>query len=399
LFVVLFIFAFRFFYHSLYLLPLFVRHPFSLPFLIPITFCTTFSYYYFGSRLPFIISLIPFFFVSVTSAHLATLKKDLRYTRSHALAQGTYSNLSTHFKSFFMFCHHFHLTALPVSLNTLCLYIQFLSRSLAPTSIRNYVSGVKHLHIVLGYEFPYSGHLLLKLVFRGIERLNPHVPNRAPPVSPSHLVKLASVVDWSSLHEVTVYTVALFLFMTLARLGNTLPPSHKSFSTKRFLCSSDVAMGTFGVLVTFRHTKTIQLGKRRLVVPVLRVNHSPLCLTSALQRMQSLQHSEGIHSTTHSPLFLVRHRSRTVSLSKSQFLSSIRHLFSKTDISFSSQVRGHSFKRGGASHAFKAGLPCELIQIYGDWKSDAYRLYLDISMNTKLAYASHISSALSQFHT
>ena len=118
----------------------------------------------------------------MTSAHLATLKKDLRYTRSHALAKGTYNNLSTHFKSFFMFCHHFHLTALPVSLNTLCLYIQFLSRSLAPTSIRNYVSGVKHLHIVLGYEFPYSGHLLLKLVFRGIERLNPHVPNRAPPV-------------------------------------------------------------------------------------------------------------------------------------------------------------------------------------------------------------------------
>ena len=104
-------------------------------------------------------------FLSASSAHLAVLKKDLRHTRSHALAQGTYGNLSTQFKSFFLFCNFFNLVPLPVSLDTLCLYIQFLSRSLVPPSIRNYVSGVKHLHIVLGYEFPYSGHLVLKHVF------------------------------------------------------------------------------------------------------------------------------------------------------------------------------------------------------------------------------------------
>ena len=336
-------------------------------------------------------------FLSASSAHLAVLKKDLRHTRSHALAQGTYGNLSTQFKSFFLFCNFFNLVPLPVSLDTLCLYIQFLSRSLVPPSIRNYVSGVKHLHIILGYEFPYSGHLVLKLVFRGIERLNPHVPRRAPPVSPCHLAAVASVLDWSSLQDVTIFAVALFLFMTLARLGNTLPPSHKSFSSKRFLCYSDVSFTSFGLSVTFRHTKTIQLGKRRLVVPVALVPSSPLCLTSTLHRMQLLQLQHGFHFTTHSPLFLVRRKRRLVSLSKPQFLHSIKALFSRAHIPFGAILRGHSFKRGGASHAFKAGVPCDLIQIYGDWKSEAYRLYLDISMDTKLAFASHVSSSLPKY--
>ena len=33
----------------------------------------------------------------------------------------------------------------------------------------------------------------------------------------------------------------------------------------------------------------------------------------------------------------------------------------------------HSFRRGSASWAFEAGLPGEIIQSLGDWRSDAYK--------------------------
>ena len=36
-------------------------------------------------------------------------------------------------------------------------------------------------------------------------------------------------------------------------------------------------------------------------------------------------------------------------------------------------VSGHSFRRGGASYAFRAGVPDVLIQYQGDWRSMAYR--------------------------
>ena len=45
----------------------------------------------------------------------------------------------------------------------------------------------------------------------------------------------------------------------------------------------------------------------------------------------------------------------------------------------------HSFRRGGgASWAFKSQIPGELIQLHGDWASDAYKKYLEVPMSTRL---------------
>ena len=44
----------------------------------------------------------------------------------------------------------------------------------------------------------------------------------------------------------------------------------------------------------------------------------------------------------------------------------------------------HSFRRGDASWAFAAEVPSELIQLYGDWKSDVYKRYLKFSSDEKI---------------
>ena len=56
---------------------------------------------------------------------------------------------------------------------------------------------------------------------------------------------------------------------------------------------------------------------------------------------------------------------------------------------------GHSFRRGGATWAFQAGIPGELIQICGDWASDAYKRYLEFSMDDKLNLAAQFVRHLS----
>ena len=42
------------------------------------------------------------------------------------------------------------------TLDTICLYVQFLSRTLSPPAIRNYLSGVKLLHLFSGLDFPFN---------------------------------------------------------------------------------------------------------------------------------------------------------------------------------------------------------------------------------------------------
>ena len=40
------------------------------------------------------------------------------------------------------------------------------------------------------------------------------------------------------------------------------------------------------------------------------------------------------------------------------------------------QYSGQSFRRGGATYAFRCGTPVELISLQGDWSSDAVLLYI-----------------------
>jgi hypothetical protein len=44
----------------------------------------------------------------------------------------------------------------------------------------------------------------------------------------------------------------------------------------------------------------------------------------------------------------------------------------------------HSFRRGGASWAFQSGVASELIQLTGDWQSDANKVYLKFSLKDKI---------------
>ena len=43
----------------------------------------------------------------------------------------------------------------------------------------------------------------------------------------------------------------------------------------------------------------------------------------------------------------------------------------------------HSFRRGGASFAFKYNVPAQLIHRQGDWQSDAYLTYLNMFLEQK----------------
>ena len=78
------------------------------------------------------------------------------------------------------------------------------------------------------------------------------------------------------------------------------------------------------------------------------------------------------------------------------FVLVFRSHLQRLRISDSSKFRGHSFLRGGATWAFCSGVPGELIQVYGDWAPDAYKVYLEFSEDAKLRVARHMISAFDE---
>ena len=313
--------------------------------------------------------------------------QDVHVSRSHAFAKGTYSNLRTQVRSYFSFCVFFGRTPLPADAITIHGYVQFLSRSLKPPTIRNYLSGVKMLHVMHGLPDVFSDDYLLELELRGISRLNPHVPQRARLITPKILSLFYQLMDHSDSLHCSVWACSLFLFFTLSRLGSMLPASG-STQRHKFLTRDRVNLSVEGLLVTFLHTKTIQFGKRRLHIPLLRLE-SFLCPVRAFSRASSLS-SDGASG----PAFTFQNKGKVCWLTTSLFIRVFRRILSGGGLDGASSFTGHSFRRGGATWAFQAGVPGELIQICGDWVSDAYLRYLEFSMGNKLELASRFARGL-----
>ena len=175
----------------------------------------------------------------------------------------------------------------------------------------------------------------------------------------------------------------------MARLANIVPKSAKSFDPRRHLTRGDVAVTSHGLLVTFKCTKTIQFGERLLHIPLLRIHDSPLCPVSAYLRMIRV-----VPARRSCPVFLIFGPKGLAPLTKRTFVSAFRSYLFTAGISNTQSFRGHSFRRGAASWAFRCGVPGEIIQFYGDWSSDAYKLYLEFSLESNLKIANQLRQAI-----
>ena len=105
----------------------------------------------------------------VSDRQMGQLGEELRASNRRAYAEGSRKNLKIQWESFLLFCLHFGLVFLPASTLTLQLYVQFLSRSFKSVdSIRNYVSGVRTMHQILGFSLDKVNNFILNLTFKGV---------------------------------------------------------------------------------------------------------------------------------------------------------------------------------------------------------------------------------------
>ena len=333
-------------------------------------------------------------FCSVTDAELLVLEEDLKRTRLNAYAPGTHKNHRSQWKSYLAFCLYFDFTPVPATAHVIALYCQFLSRSLTPQSIRNYLSGVKLMHLIAGFDFPFLQSYEVRLTLKGIQRTIKHTPNRAPPITPAILSKLVSVIDLDDGKEVTFMCAFLFTFFLFARVSNIVPQVASRFDKVQHLCRGDIFECRAGLLVLFKWSKTIQCGERRFMLPLVRLENSPLCPVAMYLRMIRFY-----PAPPSAPAFTYSSRKDIfVSVHKGEFITFLRAKLALAGVSFPHLYRGHSFRRGAASFAFRSGVPGELIQNFGDWASDAYKTYLEISLPVKVQVAEQMKLHILQ-HT
>ena len=204
---------------------------------------------------------------------------------------------------------------------------------------------------------------------------------RAAPLSPQLLNRVHDMLDLSKPVDAVLWALVLLAFFTLSRKSNLVVTGNKKFDRSKQLCRSDVLVCEIGLLVQFRWSKTIQYGGRVLLIPVLSIPNSPLCPLVAYTNMLRLVPAQGsdpafgvnVDSTYHPVTYQMLQRFIKTSVAK---LGLDPGLFSS-----------HSLRRAGASWAFRARVPEELIKTQGDWASQVYLRYLEFSLSERCQVA------------
>ncbi len=153
----------------------------------------------------------------------------------YSVAQRAYSD----------FCSWMKFSPLPASEVTLLLFITELALTWAHTTIRTYVSGVRHLQILHGFANPLANTPRLDVVLNSMQQIKPRQLRRLP-ITPAVLLKIKSGLNklYSSgrLRQNNAVGGMPISFLCLSTLQRVHNPSFQAYEPNKHQSVRDVAV-------------------------------------------------------------------------------------------------------------------------------------------------------------
>ena len=284
-------------------------------------------------------------------------------------------------QAYLNFCAHYQFSPFAVSKRVFLAYLVFLSHSLVSYwSLLNYINILKHINNALGADLSFMSDYDCFLTQQGLRRV----------MTIDILLRIFQSFQPCYVFHACMRAAFLVTFFSFLRISSlvlyTLSEVHSSASF--FLRRRDITFTASGAYLQVFKTKTIQFKQKILEIPLPVIPNSILCPVTALTTYFSL-----VPASSASPVFLAPHGSGFMPVLARHF-----NLFLKCCVSSIgedlSHFSSHSFRKGGATFAFNCGAATEFIKAEGDWKSDAYLVYLTLSSAKKLALLNAITTKL-----
>lgn len=293
------------------------------------------------------------------------------------LAASSQRSYGAFVRYYIQFCSTYDFRPIQPEETTVCLYVSKLADTCSYRTIKNYLNGVRILHLEAGLANPLPAMFNLERTLRGIKRAKGDItPNRKLAVTPDILARIIRRLDLFTPSNMAFTAAMLVAFFGFFRKANVCPvqagtnPVDEQSPVRR--CDFDFADDMTLIWVNLRRTKTIQFGQRTLRVPLPAIPGSVLCPVTALRRLFAAVpgRPEDFAFSFPGPsgqLMTFTHRS---------FVNEFKHSLAHIGMN-PARYSGHSFRRGGATFAFQCGASPAQIKEQGDWKSSAYLLYLE----------------------
>ena len=243
------------------------------------------------------------------------------------------------------------------------------------------------MHIGGDVSFMYDYDCLL--VKKAVKKILGANQNRKHEISIHLLLHIVCCLYDSIVLHCCMKALFLVAFFSFLRRSNLLADSRDELGrASSGLLRKDVSIVHDRAVQRVYRTKTLLFKDRVLSVPIPAIPKSTLCLVAALRKYMSL-----VPSQPDDPLFMVPANGIYQPIS-----GKTAKAFLKECIDFLGLDRQvyslHSFCRGGATFAFRAGAPAQFIKSQGDWAREAYIVYLVVSTNDKLDIMRSITARL-----
>jgi hypothetical protein len=258
----------------------------------------------------------------------------------------------------------------------LTLYVGYLADKLtSANTVVQYLSGVKGWFAALGQQVWVEGAPMLKAALRGVKRVLGCTTQPKRPVLPWMLLQWQQLFADSSPMWHTLWAACLVMFFCMFRKSAVCVDGHNLSSFKGLLRQDmqvvRLPSGGEALQITLRHSKTNQYGKQNNVLLVRASPGSPLCAVAAFRQMVALCPAD-----PQQPAFCyVSASSGVTPLSHQVLVTAVKRMAAAIGLD-PKEVAGHSFRRGGATFAFAAGVSEVVIQRQGGWRSMVYRDYV-----------------------
>ena len=175
------------------------------------------------------------------------------------------------------------------------------------------------------------------------------------------------------------WTALLLGFYMFLRKSNLVPDTMTTFDGTQQFHRSDINLLGIdkAMMCEIRWSKTIQHKQKVLRLPVLPAKNKVICPVFWVHYMISR-----IPAKPDDPVFTLLSGETTLALSANQLIYRLRKwliLVREEPTTYSL----HSLRRGGGTFAYQSDMEGEMIKLLGDWASDTYKRYIDVSMDKR----------------
>ena len=238
---------------------------------------------------------------------------------------------------------------------------------------------------MIGHTVPDPTEFLTMLTNNGLKAALALQVKQAKAITPEMLRKLYQFVDFSDHEQMVAWVAMLYGFHMLLRKSNLVPDSQPTFDPVKQLTRSATCIAVNPLLVEVGWAKNLLPGSQTFAYPIIPLEDDCICPVYWTIYMLSL-----IPASPRHPLFCYYKGRRLTYLTYprlTQWLKAWVSLAGEDSNLYSS----HSLRRGGCTFLFESNIPAQTIKLVGQWASDAYLRYIDISLNKRIEASQALS--------